>query len=102
MNYPDKQTVLSVWEEGNPYSKAFSSSSFVAVTLLTGGDAGLGAETTSFSVTKQQTRWVHKHQIQQLVTTKQSVESNSDSKQAYTPLYSSLYNHKTPLTTSSA
>jgi len=45
--YPDKQTVLSVWEEGNPYSNALSSSSFVAVTLLTGGEAGLGAETTS-------------------------------------------------------
>lgn len=51
--YPDKQTVLSVWEEGSPYSNAFSSSSFVAVTLLTGGEEGLGAETTSCRGHKQ-------------------------------------------------
>lgn len=46
--YPDKQTVLRVWEDGNPYSNALSSSSFVAVILLTGGDFGLGADTTSY------------------------------------------------------
>lgn len=46
--YPDRQTVLRVCEEGNPYSIAFSSSSLVAVTLLTGGALGLGAETTSY------------------------------------------------------
>lgn len=46
--YPAKQTVLRVWEEGNPYSKAFSFSSFVAVTLLTGGQLGLGADTVSY------------------------------------------------------
>lgn len=45
--YPDKQTVLRVCEEGNPYSIALSSSSLVAVTLLTGGELGLGADTTS-------------------------------------------------------
>ena len=45
--YPDKQTVLRVWEEGNPYSNALSSSSFVAVILLTGGELGLGADTIS-------------------------------------------------------
>lgn len=50
--YPDKQTVLRVWDEGNPYSKALSSSSFVAVILRTGGEAGLGADTTSYWTTK--------------------------------------------------
>lgn len=45
--YPDKQTVLRVCDEGNPYSNAFSFSSSVAVTLLIGGDFGLGAETKS-------------------------------------------------------
>jgi hypothetical protein len=47
-DYPDKQIVLRVWEEGNPYSKAFSCSSFVAVILLTGGQEGRGADTTSY------------------------------------------------------
>ena len=50
--YPDKQTVFRVWEDGNPYSKALSSSSFVAVILLTGGQRGLGADTTSYKHTK--------------------------------------------------
>ena len=45
--YPDKRTVLRVGEEGNPYSNALSSSSFVAVILLTGGELGLGADTIS-------------------------------------------------------
>ena len=45
--YPDKQTVLRAGEEGNPYSNALSSSSFVAVILLTGGELGLGADTIS-------------------------------------------------------
>lgn len=49
-SYPDKQTVFRVCEEGNPYSIALSSSSFVAVILLTGGELGLGAETTSYEV----------------------------------------------------
>ena len=39
--------MLRVWEEDIPYSNAFSFSSFVAVTLLTGGEAALGADTTS-------------------------------------------------------
>ena len=51
--YPDKQTVFSVWEEGNPYSMAFSSSPLVAVILLTGGQLGLGADTTSYKVHKK-------------------------------------------------
>lgn len=78
MNYPDKQTVLSVWEEGRPYSRAFSSSSFVEVTLLTGGEAGLGAETTSYSLTKQQTPWVHNHQTQHITKYRVELESNFD------------------------
>lgn len=48
VQYPDRQTVLRVCEEGNPYSIALSSSSLVAVNLLTGGELGLGAETTSY------------------------------------------------------
>lgn len=48
--YPDKQTVLRVWEEGIPYSIALSSSSFVVVILLTGGELGLGADTTSYII----------------------------------------------------
>ena len=36
------------WEDGNPYSIAFSSASFVAVILLTGGQLGLGTDTTSY------------------------------------------------------
>jgi len=44
--------MLSVWEEGNQYCKSLSSQSFVAVTLFTSGDAGLGAETKSYSVTR--------------------------------------------------
>lgn len=47
--YPDKQIVFRVWEDGNPYSNALSSSSFVAVILLTGGQLGLGADTTSYA-----------------------------------------------------
>lgn len=50
--YPDKQTVLRVWEDGNPYSNAFSFSSLVAVSILTGGDLGLGADTTSYTMTE--------------------------------------------------
>lgn len=48
VTYPDKQTVFRVWEEVNPYSSAFSFSSLVAVIILTGGDLGLGADTTSY------------------------------------------------------
>lgn len=49
--YPDKQTVFRVWEDGNPYSIALSSSSFVAVILLTGGQLGRGADTASYQDT---------------------------------------------------
>ena len=45
--YPERQIVLRVCDDGNPYSNAFSFSSSVAVNLLTGGDKGLGAETIS-------------------------------------------------------
>jgi hypothetical protein len=46
--YPIKQTVMRACDEGSPYSMACSFSSWVAVTLLTGGEHGRGADTTSY------------------------------------------------------
>ena len=45
--------MLGVWEDGNPYSVAFSSSSFVVVILLTCGQLGLEADTTSCMYNKK-------------------------------------------------
>ena len=99
-SYPDKQTVLRVCEEGNPYSIAFSFSSSVAVTHLTGGELGLGAATTScYSYPSQ--RYTAKSESR-LKAAEENRMARMIQHIKQLPLYNSLYNHRRPSKESSA